>query len=104
MKAAADGINTDHAIININSDMLSEDIEFVQATLSHEFQHLICATDAFYYAQSPLMETWLNESMSAYAEELIYPGRKEENHYNDVFYLSDSFREGQSLYNFDTRT
>lgn len=102
VKAAADGINTDHAIININSDMLSEDIEFVQATLSHEFQHLICATDAFYYAQSPLMETWLNESMSAYAEELIYPGRKEENHYNDVFYLSDSFREGQSLYNFDT--
>ena len=102
VQAQRKGFNTDHAIININSDMLSEDIEFVQATLSHEFQHLICATDAFYYAESPLMETWLNESMSAYAEELIYPGRKEENHYNDVFYLSDSFREGQSLYNFDT--
>lgn len=100
--AEASGYNTDHAIININSDMLGEDMEFVQATLSHEFQHLICATDAMYYADAPWMETWLNESMSAYAEELIYPGRKEENHYNDVFYLSDSFREGQSLYNFDT--
>ena len=100
--AEARGYNTDHAIININSDMLNQDMEFVQATLSHEFQHLICATDALYYAESPFMETWLNESMSAYAEELIYPGRKEENNYNDVFYLSDSFREGQSLYNFDT--
>lgn len=100
--AEARGYNTDHAIININSDMLNQDMEFVQATLSHEFQHLICATDALYYEESPFMETWLNESMSAYAEELIYPGRKEENHYNDVFYLSDSFREGQSLYNFDT--
>lgn len=100
--AEARGYNTDHAIININSDMLNQDLEFVQATLSHEFQHLICATDALYYAESPFMETWLNESMSAYAEELIYPGRKEENNYNDVFYLSDSFREGQSLYNFDT--
>ena len=102
VQAERKGFNTDHAIININSDMLSEDIEFVQATLSHEFQHLICATDALYYEGAPWVETWLNESMSAYAEELIYPGRKEENNYNDVFYLSDSFREGQSLYNFDT--
>ena len=100
--ADAKGINTDHAIININSDVLSENMDLVEATLSHEFQHLICATDALYYAESPFMETWLNESMSAYAEELIYPGRKEENAYNDAFYLSDSFRAGQSLYNFDT--
>lgn len=102
VQAERKGFNTDHAIININSDMLNERMEFVQATLSHEFQHLICATDALYYEGTPWMETWLNESMSAYAEELIYPGRKEENNYNDVFYLSDSFREGQSLYNFDT--
>jgi len=50
-----------------------------------------------------MMKTWLNESMSAYAEELIYPGIKEQGCYNQLYYFSDNFRKGQSLYNFDTQ-
>ena len=75
---------------------------FVKSTLAHELQHLICATDAFNYMDSPFMRTWLNEAMSAYAEEMVYPGIKESGGYNEVYYLSNNFRTGQSLYNFDT--
>ena len=94
--------NYDHAIININSEMLSENMPYVKSTLAHEFQHLICASEIFYTEGTPIMRTWLNEAMSAYAEEMVYPGIKEEGMYNQMMYLSDFYRTGQSLYNFGT--
>ena len=94
--------NYGHAIINVNSAMMEENMPFVKSTLAHEFQHLICASDYFYYYGTPMMRTWLNEAMSAYAENLVYPGIKDENQYNQMMYLSNSFRTGQSLYNFST--
>ncbi|MBR2189824.1 MAG: hypothetical protein IJ860_10545 [Eubacterium sp.] len=96
------GLNTDHAIINVNSDMVPVRPAFVKSTLAHEFQHQICGSEYFYYAGAPVMRSWLNEAMSAYAEEIVYPGIKEENGYNEAMYLSDNFRKGQSLYDFGT--
>ena len=99
------GLNTDRAIINVNSDHIGVvDDKRIYATMSHEFQHLICATDTLENGSvsADIMASWLNESMSAYAEELIYPGIKEEGLYNVLFYPSDNFRKGQSLYNFST--
>lgn len=97
-------LNTDHAIITINSEMLKTDLPEVYATLAHELQHLICATEARYYADSPFVQTWLDEAMSACAEERCYPGIKNEGCYNLLLYFSDNFRKGQSLYNFDNET
>lgn len=94
------GLNTDHAIININSTRVKIDPDFVKSTLSHEFQHLICASDSFKNPGTPFMRTWLNESMSAFAEDYVYEGIKIKERYNIVYYLSDRFRKGQSLYNF----
>ncbi len=96
------GFNVDHAIIHINSNNVINKPDFAKSTMAHEFQHLICASDCFEFAETPWMEVWLNEAMSAYAEELIYPGIKEAGYYNQLMYLSDRFRKGQSLYNFDT--
>ena len=100
--AAEYGFNLDHAIIHINSDYVVTNPDYAKSTMAHEFQHLICASDCFTYAETPWMETWLNEAMSAYAEEIIYPGIKEAGYYNQFMYLSNNFRTGQSLYNFDT--
>lgn len=100
--ANANGLNTDHAIININRAYVSSNRDFAMSTMTHEFQHLICMSDIFNYAGTPTMKTWLNESMSAYAEEMTYPGIKEQGYYNQLFYFSDFFRSGQSLYNFNT--
>lgn len=97
------GFNADHAIININSSRLSFDEKGVLSTIAHELQHLICASDNFYYMNTPDMRTWLNESMSAYAEELNYPGIKEEEEVNLTHYVSESFRNGQSLYDFENK-
>ncbi len=94
------GLNTDHAIININSTRVKTDPDFVKSTLSHEFQHLICASDTFKAPGTPFMRTWLNESMSAFAEDYVYSGIKNKGRYNILYYLSDRFRKGQSLYNF----
>ena len=96
------GFNVDHAIIHINSDYVITNPDYAKSTMAHELQHLICASDCFNYAETPWMETWLNEAMSAHAEELIYPGTKEAGYYNQFMYLSHNFRTGQSLYNFDT--
>jgi len=96
------GMNTDHAIISVNSDMVGVDDDFVKSTLAHEFQHQICASDYFYTDDTPQMRTWLNEAMSAYAEEMVYPGIKEAGEYNLMMYVSDAYRKGQSLYNFAT--
>lgn len=95
------GLNLDHAIININSKMLAVNMSFVKSTLAHEYQHLICRSDCFYFEKSPIMRVWLNEAMSAYAEDMIYPGIKNEGYYNIMMYASDNFTRGQSLYNFD---
>ncbi|MDO4615731.1 MAG: hypothetical protein Q4B15_08900, partial [Lachnospiraceae bacterium] len=95
-------MNTDHAIVHINSQAKDYDDELVFSTMGHEFQHLICFSDVFAAGGSAtLMRTWLNESMSAYAEDLLYPGSKDKNNYNIMFYASEAFRKGQSLYNFD---
>lgn len=96
------GFNVDHAIIHINSAYVTADVNYAKSTMAHEFQHLICASDCFNFAETPWMATWLNEAMSAYAEELVYPGIKEAGYYNQFMYLSNNFRTGQSLYNFDT--
>ena len=96
------GLNVDHAIININSAMLKSDYAFIRSTLAHEFQHQICATDYVEYNKQQ-MKTWLNEAMSAYAEDLVYPGIKNEGMYQVLMFMSDPFRKGQSLYNFSTQ-
>ncbi len=98
--AAANGFNLDQAIININSDMLKNNRAMTLSTLAHEYQHQICASDVFNYKDTPWMRTWLNEAMSAYAEDMIYPTIMDEEYYNQLIYLSDSYRKGQSLYNF----
>lgn len=95
------GFNTDHAIVHINSQYVTTDPDYAKSTMAHELQHQICASNCFNYYETPLMETWLNEGMSAVAEELVYPGIKEAGYYNQCFYLSNNYRTGQSLYNFD---
>ena len=96
------GFNVDHAIVHINSSYVTSNPGYAKSTMAHEFQHLICASDCFNYAETPWMATWLNESMSAYAEDMVYPGIKEQGYYNQFMYLSNNYRTGQSLYNFDT--
>ncbi len=96
------GFNTDHAIVHINSKYVKENPDYAKSTMAHELQHQICASNCFNYYETPLMETWFNEGMSAVAEELVYPGIKEAGYYNQCFYLSNNYRTGQSLYNFDT--
>ena len=95
------GLNVDHAIININSNMLKTDYDFIRATLAHEFQHQIVATGYVEYNKKQ-MRTWLNEAMSAYAEDMVYPGTKNEGMFQVFMFMSDPFRKGQSLYNFST--
>lgn len=94
------GYNPDHAIININSRLMHGYEDLAMSTLAHELQHQICASDAFFYNETPMMRAWLNESMSMYAEELNYPGSVVEDGYTWDFYSSNSFRSGQSLYDF----
>lgn len=96
------GYNVGHAIINVNSKMMESNPEFVKSTLAHEFQHLIVGSNYFASANAPLMRSWLNEAMSAYAEDYVYPGIKVRNGYNFALYASNNFRTGQSLYNFET--
>lgn len=101
--AEKNGMNLDRAIININTDIIDAlGAGEVNATLAHELQHLICASNALENPSTPpvMMSTWLNESMSAYAEELNYPGIKKEADYNICMYPSSNFKKGQSLYNF----
>ena len=94
------GFNLDHAIININSLYASE-TQTINATLAHEYQHLICMTSTVETnCNRDNIRTWLNESMSAYAEELVYPGTKGERDYDLEFYYSKNYSRGQSLFNF----
>ena len=103
------GMNLDHNIININGSYFAyaetdKEIDlFLRGTMAHEFQHLIAFTDALAtFGAKYAYGTWLNEAMSGYIEEKLYPGVKDaEGHY--WAYLSgSSVRHGQSLYNFAT--
>lgn len=94
-------INTDHAIVNINS-LLTDYKDFMYSTMAHEFQHLICFTNFFYTAGGINMRTWLNEAMSGYVEEQLYPGAKDIAGHYEAFVESSRIRHGQSMYNFDT--
>ncbi len=95
------GINTDHDIININSYQ-KRNPKSVYSTMAHEFQHLICFTGYFETANYVWVRTWLNEAMSGYIEEVVYPGSKDISGHYEAFTSSDRIRHGQSIYNFDT--
>jgi len=41
------------------------------------------------------MRTWLNEAMSGYVEEQLYPGAKESAGHYDAFVESNRIRHGQ---------
>ena len=98
------GMNTDHAILNINSSyaIYEQLVQLMCSTMAHEFQHLICATDSIYALNGEYCSSWLNEAMSGYVEELLYPGAKVISGHYDALAMSDRIRYGQSLYNFDT--
>lgn len=95
------GLNTDHAIVVANSTYKDKTARLYR-TLAHELQHQICATDKFSSVQTPYMRTWLNEGMSAFAEELCFPLEKAKEGYNTLTYLSERYRNGQSVTNFNT--
>lgn len=97
-------VNTDHDIVNINSK-LAHATDYVNSTMAHEFQHLICFTNYFStYGNGINMRTWLNEAMSGYIEEQLYPGAKDISGHYDAFSTSSRIRHGQSMYNFETTT
>ena len=95
------GINTDHDIVNINTRYLSAN-ELIYSTMAHEFQHLINFTNYFSTAKGTQMRTWLNEAMSGYIEEVLYPGAKDTSGHYEAFSTSNRIRHGQSMYNFET--
>lgn len=95
------GMNTDHNIVNLNS-LASDYTTMMYATLAHEFQHLICATNMFETAKYVNMRTWLNEAMSGYIEEYLYKGSQDAANGFESLSESNRIRHGQSLYNFAT--
>lgn len=96
-------MNTDHAILSINSTyaIYQNYANLFSGTMAHEFQHMICETDASYALTEAACTTWLNEAMSGYAEESLFPGSISDSGNYESFANSDSIRYGQSLYNFD---
>lgn len=94
--------NIDHNVLHINTNYAYKSSlrTATYGTLAHEFQHLLCMTGFFTYQN--LCDTWLNEGMSGYIEEELYPGGKEESGHFYAFLTSDLIRYGQSLYNFNT--
>jgi len=70
------------------------------STLAHEFQHLICFTDTLGINFYTPCATWINESMSGYVEEMLYPGVQYAAGRMDQYMDSNLIRYGQSLYNF----
>lgn len=98
-------INTDHDILHLNADLTQyEHLQtFMRSTMAHEFQHLICATDAFSTLYLDICPTWFNEAMSGYIEENLYPGVKEASSgHLRAFREGDLIRNGLSMYNFET--
>ncbi|MBQ5397922.1 MAG: hypothetical protein IIU14_00620 [Ruminococcus sp.] len=103
----ASKLNTGEAIIHASSDMIgvsdTQD-EALCGTLAHEFQHLICGSDAIFNGKLKMASTWLNEAMSTYAGEVLYPGSIEVKNQDISLMISPLIRSGQSLYNFSTET
>ena len=98
--------NQDHAMLHVNRLMVekSSSEEALYSTLAHEFQHLICQSEFFESGGKFSAATWINEAMSGYVEEYIFPGiQKKGGRYTDLA-KSDLIRHGQSLYNFDVST
>ena len=98
------GLNTDLDILHINGNYTSYDYmqTYMRSTMAHEFQHLICATNAFENLDFTICPVWINEAMSGYIEELLYPGVKEDDFcgHMDAFRQDQLIRNGQSMYNF----
>lgn len=97
-------VNSNHAIININSKYLDYK-DVISPTLAHEFQHLIYFTNETQTMNGIKdtlsgKNTWINEGMSGYIEEKLYPGSKEHDGHFSSFNTSELIRNGQSLYNF----
>ena len=102
------GLNVDHAILHINGTFADYNTypqlkTFMRSTMAHEFQHLICASNTFETLNFSICDTWINEAMSGYIEELLYPGVKAgDGGHLSSFFWSDLIRNGQSMYNFTT--
>lgn len=89
--------NTDHAIVHINTfKLLIGDFDGTLSTLAHELQHLIMFSENI----KTLAGTWINEAMSGYIQEYIFPGEIL-NSRPDQYNNSDTIRKGGSLYKFD---
>jgi len=99
------GLNTDHDILHINASLVGIESAdtFMRSTMAHEFQHLICATNAFETPNLTTCPTWINEAMSGYIEEVLFPGVKaEKGGHLSTLGKSALIRNGQSMYNFTT--
>ena len=94
------GMNTDHAIVHFNSNYAGNSRYelWMKGTMAHEFQHLLCYTA--YFTNYVCCRTWLNEAMSGYIEQQIFPGGKAQGGQLASINTSDRIRKGQSLYNF----
>lgn len=100
------GANTDVNMVHINA-LWAERPEYrtvIYATLAHEYQHLICFSDALARADAKSCNVWLNEAMSGYIEELLYPGTKEADGHLKAYEESYLIRWGWSLYDFSTNS
>ena len=102
----AGGYNAGEPIIHLNSPVVTRSSErFNNATVAHEYQHLICASSTLLgkgYSRGVAMSDWLNESMSTQASDLSYPGVNEEKGRIRSYNRSVDVSSGQSLYNFAT--
>lgn len=102
------GMNTDLDILHINGNYtVYEQMQtFMRSTMAHEFQHLICATNTFETIDMNVCPVWINEAMSGYIEEVLYPGVKadENGGHLNAFLQGEFVRNGQSMYNFNSTT
>ena len=90
--------NTNHAIIHFNTmNLLS-----TESTMAHELQHLINYSNVLRSVSNTKCDTWINEVMSGYIEEKLYPGSKAEVRHFNSFNYSTLIRNGQSLYSFNS--
>ena len=100
------GLNLDLDILHINGSYTAyEQMQtFMRSTMAHEFQHLICATNAFETIDMNICPVWINEAMSGYIEEVLYPGVKNDENggHLDAFRQGELIRNGQSMYNFSS--
>lgn len=97
------GANTSVNLLHMNSLYEPTGVDSI-STLAHEFQHLICFTNALANENLFACRTWMDEAMSGYVEEMIYPGIQYHAGRMDSYMGSDLIRYGQSLYNFTTNT